>query len=40
MSKEALSPPYTQYIFVNEIESIKLMVTFLATNCTQILINI
>jgi len=35
-----LSPPYTHNIIVNNIESIKLKVTFLATNCTKILINI
>jgi len=33
-------PPYTHNIIVNNIESIKLKVTFLATNCTKILINI
>ena len=30
-----LSPPYTHNIIVNNIESIKLKVTFLATNCTK-----
>jgi len=30
-----LSPPYTHNNIVNNIESIKLKVTFLATNCTK-----
>ena len=30
-----LSPPYTHNIIVNNIESIKLQVTFLATNCKK-----
>jgi len=33
-------PPYTQYIIVNNIDSIKLRVTCFATNCTKILLNI
>jgi len=35
-----ISPPYTHYIIVNNIDSKKLTVTMFATNLTKILINI